>query len=231
MTGTVYLGGGGGADDEAVLWRAMLTGRSRVVYWPFALPPAQAATAQDWLSGALAHLGLTADVDTWTDLGSRAPEQLASAELLLVGGGNTFQLLDHVRRHGFVEAVRDLVTAGGAYYGGSAGALLACADVELALRLDENEVGLSDLSALGLVDVDVLPHCTPDQLDDLREWSSRRGRPVLGVPERSGVALRGTTAEVLGHEPVWEVVSGSVGLRHPGEPWTCGAGSPPPVPR
>jgi len=39
VRGTIYLGGGGSAADEAALWRAMLAGRSRIIYWPFALGP------------------------------------------------------------------------------------------------------------------------------------------------------------------------------------------------
>lgn len=220
MTGTIYLGGGGSAVDEAGLWRAMLAGKSRIVYWPFALGPERAHAAGEWLTGALRDLDVRVDVEAWTDLSRHTPDQLASAELLFVGGGNTFRLLDHVREHGFVGAVRDLVAGGGDYYGGSAGALLACADVEMALGLDENELGLTDFSALGLVGgFDALPHFTSTQLGDAQKWATQRGRVVLGIPERSGVALRDGTAEVLGHEPVWELAGGDAIIRAPGERW------------
>ena len=220
VAGTVYLGGGGSAADEAALWRAMLAGKSRIVYWPCALTPERAHAAGEWLTGALRDLDVHVGVETWTDLSRHTPDQLASADLLFVGGGNTFRLLGHVREHGFVDAVRDFVAGGGDYYGGSAGALLACTDVEIALRLDENKVGLTDLSALGLVGrVDVLPHFTSTQLGDAIEWARQRGRVVLGIPERSGVALRAGTAEVLGHEPVLELAGGDAILRVPGERW------------
>jgi dipeptidase E len=226
VTGTIYLGGGGSAIDEAVLWRAMLAGKSRIVYWPFALGPERAQAAGEWLTGALRDLDVQVDVEAWTDLSRHTPDQLASAELLFVGGGNTFRLLNHVREHGFVGAVRDLVADGGDYYGGSAGALLACADVEMALgfdeneRFDENEVGLTDFSALGLVGgFDALPHFTSTQLGGAQKWASQRGRVVLGIPERSGVALRDGSAEVLGQEPVWELARGDVIIRAPGERW------------
>ncbi len=224
VRGTIYLGGGGSAADEAALWRAMLAGRPRIIYWPFALGPERNDAAEKWLAGELRDLDVHVDVEIWTDLSGHAPNELASADLLLVAGGNTFRLLGHVRDHGFVGAVRDFVAAGGDYYGGSAGALLACTDVEMALRLDENELGLTDSSALGLVSsFDVLPHFTSTQLDDANRWDGQRGPVVLGIPERSGVAVRDGMAEVLGHEPVWELAGGGATVRLPRERWACSA--------
>jgi hypothetical protein len=46
MTGTIYLGGGGDAIDEEAPWRAMLGDKTRVVYWPFALPPQMIGAAR-----------------------------------------------------------------------------------------------------------------------------------------------------------------------------------------
>ena len=225
MTGAIYLGGGGGAADEEVLWRTMLRGKSRIIYWPFALDTGRFHSASEWLMSSLSDLNVSVEVETWTDLGSHTPEELASTELLFVGGGNTFRLLDHVRNHGFLGAVRDLVAGGGDYYGGSAGALLACADIHVAVGRDENELDLADLTALALVSgFDVLPHFTSAQLMDVQRWSAEHGRVVLGIPERSGIALRDGTAEVVGHEPVWELAGDEVTVREPGERWACPSG-------
>jgi dipeptidase E len=187
VTGTIYLGGGGGAAHEEALWRAMLRDKTRVVYWPFALPRERVEEAANWLVGALKDLDLAAKVETWTDLRDHAVPELASAELLFVGGGNTFHLLDHVRSHGFLSAVRGFVADGGDYYGGSAGAILACADIGIAAGYDENDIGLTDLTALGLVSgFAVLPHFAEGQLAGAQAWSKERRKIVLGIPERSG---------------------------------------------
>jgi dipeptidase E len=225
MGGSIYLGGGGSAADESALWRSMLAGKSRVVYWPFALPPERARTAEEWLIRGFRELDADVVVETWTDLSHHVPDQLASAELLFVGGGNTFRLLDHVRRNGFIDAVGQFVDAGGDYYGGSAGALLALSDVSLALHRDENDLDLSDLSALGLVrSFDVLPHFTVAQLGDAIAWSSERKRSLLGIPERSGVVVHAGRVEVAGYEPVYEVAEGQAFARQPGQRWSLAAG-------
>ena len=225
MAGSIYLGGGGSAADESVLWRSMLAGKARIVYWPFALPPERARMAQEWLVRGFRELDADVVVETWTDLSQHAPDHLASAELLFVGGGNTFRLLDHVRRNGFLDAVRKFVDGGGDYYGGSAGALLALSDVSIALHLDDNDLDLADLSALGLVGyLDVLPHFTVAQLGDAIAWSNERERTLLGIPERSGVVVREGKVEVLGYEPVYEVTEGHAVTRQPGERWSLALG-------
>jgi dipeptidase E len=160
------------------------------------------------------------DVEVWAQLQEHSPAELASADLLFVGGGNTFRLLDQVRRHRFVTAVRDYVAAGGAYYGGSAGAVLAGTDVTIARGLDDNEVGLTDLSALGLVpEFTVLPHFTRDQEAFARAWCGEHRRVVLGVPERAGLVAESGTVQVLGTEAVWQFTEAGVSEHAPGERW------------
>ena len=220
MTGTIHLGGGGDPSDEEPLWRAMLQGKRRVLYWPFALPPTRIREAKAWLAGALAELGAEVDLETWSDLSGHHPGEMAAADLLFVGGGNTFRLLDHVRGAGFEQAVRDFVARGGDYYGGSAGAILGCSDIGVAVGLDENEVGLTDLTGLGLVrDLAVLPHYDPMQAATAREWSCGHACTLVGVPERSGLAVRDGDAEVVGHESVTVFDGPGVTVRRPGERW------------
>ena len=189
MSGTIHLGGGGATSDEEPLWRAMLQGKRRVLYWPFALPPARIRDAEAWLTGAFAGLGAEVVLETWSDLSRRHPDEMAGADLLFVGGG-------------------------------SAGAILACSDIGVAVGLDENEVGLTDLNGLALVrDVAVLPHYDDTQAVAARDWSCRQARPLVGVPERSGLAVRDRDAVVVGHASVAVFDGGDVTVRRPGERW------------
>lgn len=221
MAGTIYLGGGGSAADEAQLWRAMLDDKRRVLYWPFALEPDLVSGAEGWLTRSLRDLDMDVQVETWTDLRQHDPEEIAGADLIFVGGGNTFQLLDHVRRHGYEQVVRDFVAAGGDFYGGSAGAILACSNIRIAGEHDTNDARLTDFKGLGLLrDLVVLPHYAEDQLTAAQRWSQDYGRPVLGIPERSGVVARGGVLEVVGFADVFVVTGSTVTIRQPGERWT-----------
>lgn len=77
--------------------------------WRFALTIEMTRGAEEWLTRSLRVLRLDTELQTWTDLEGHLPDEMAHADLLFVGGGNAFQLLHHVRRHGFEQSVRDFV--------------------------------------------------------------------------------------------------------------------------
>jgi dipeptidase E len=57
---------------------------------------------------------------------AHAPSDLETAELVIVGGGNTFQLLKECRDRRLLEVIRARVASGCRYLGWSAGAVLSC---------------------------------------------------------------------------------------------------------
>ena len=219
VLGDLYLGSGR-ALEEAALWRRMLHRPvTRIVSWPVALPAPLAREAGAWLRGHLDAIGPAYELDVWPDLQQHSPEELTTArtDLLLVGGGNTFRLLDAVQRAGFAGAVQEFVSLGGDYYGGSAGAVLACESIAVAGGHDRDEVGLSDLTGLGLLrGATVWPHLTHDQRDDAQAWSRTHRVTVLGLPETAGLHCRGTTAEVVGTGAVLEIGVDAVREHVPG---------------
>lgn len=79
--------------------------------------------------------------------------------------GNTFEVLDYMRKRGLDERVKDCVNRGGIYIGSSAGAMIASKEVSLAKDFDSNFVGMVDFQALGLLgNIEVVPHYTFEQL-------------------------------------------------------------------
>lgn len=216
----VHLGGGGTAQQEAALWRPMLASRPRVLYWPFALSGAMLAGAEEWLRGSLDEHQPGLELETWTSLAGRSGEQMRGFDLLFVGGGNTFDLLAHLRDHGALAWVRTFLDDGGDLYGGSAGAIVAGATVEVAAWHDENATGLStrqELAGLGLVGPHaLLPHATEADLPQAQRWSERLGAPLLAVPEAAGVVVDAGRATAVGPDPVWGVTASSAERLDPG---------------
>lgn len=216
----IFLGGGGSAEDESALWDEFLSPGIRIVYWPFALAPSAHAGALRWLEGSLAAWG-SVELTMWSSLSGRTASELTGADLLFVGGGNTFALLDELLRHDFLPAVRAYLAAGGALYGGSAGAILTGADISIADGVDANDVGLTRTAALDLLGgLVVRPHYEPAQDAELTSWAAAHGRTVLAIPERSGVAVADGTARTAGPEPVHLIGPNGVTTRATGETWS-----------
>ena len=154
---------------------------------------------------ALAPLGVSVDL-------VRSVSDVLEAELIIVGGGNTFQLLRECRTRGLLQDIETAVRAGTKYLGWSAGANLACPTIKTT-----NDMPIVDpggLEALGLIPFQINPHYlnvsfpghhgeTRDER--LTEFARVNPRlPVLGLPEGDWLRVSGATVELGGpHAAVW----------------------------
>jgi dipeptidase E len=221
MSSGIYLAGGGSAVQEAAVWEHMLEGVSRLLYWPIALSGELLANAESWLRTSLgSRVGL--EVTVWLALLDHRGEALDGYDLLFVGGGNTYDLIDRFRRAEIAAPLARFLDAGGSYYGGSAGAIVAGPSIGLARGLDSDRHHDPDDSGLGLVPADVLPHFSEARRERAEGWSTMHPRrQVLCIPEASGVHVDRDQMVVLGPEPVDLYCSGkhtgqhNKGRRHP----------------
>lgn len=84
-------------------------------------------------------------------------------DIIYVSGGNTFYLLNELRKSCAEQAIKNAVKAGKIYVGESAGAIVAAPDTRYATLMDKSSVNMSDFTGLNLVDFCVVPHfgCEP----------------------------------------------------------------------
>ena len=159
---------------------SQLNGRRSAVFIPFA------GVTQTWdeytakTAAVFAPLGVTV-----TGIHSVADPIAAieNAELVIVGGGNTFQLLKESRERGLLAPIVDVVKRGALYIGWSAGANLACPTIRTT-----NDMPIVDpqgFDALGLFPLQINPHFTnalPEghkgETREQREW---RTPPLWGI--------------------------------------------------
>lgn len=92
---------------------------------------------------------------------------IKKANYIYVTEGNTFHILKLLQERKLLQPIREAVLSGACYIGASAGAVLAGSDIAIAGLMDENEVELEDLQALGLVDAGVCPHMSKGQLREI----------------------------------------------------------------
>jgi dipeptidase E len=133
---------------------------NRAVLVPTAANPLADPAIADEVEAELAAAGL--DV-VRIDLEQVAPPQvraaLASADVLVVSGGDPFYLLRAARRTGFASAARAALASGAVYVGYSAGAMLAAPTLEpLRWTSPFTAPPTLELTGLDLADVLVLPH-------------------------------------------------------------------------
>src|SRR5262249_36495004 len=132
-----------------------------------------------------------------------------SSDIIYLAGGNTFYFLKHLRKAGLIGPLREFAARGGVLAGLSAGALIMSPNIGLAgyphFDSDENEVGLSNLSALDLVGLEFFPHYedSPRLARALAAYSHRVPHPVYACRDGGGIVVDGEKFEVLGRADVF----------------------------
>lgn len=180
-----------------------LNGRRSAVFIPFA------GVTQTWddytakAAAVLAPLGVSV-----TGIHSVADPvaAIAAAEVVIVGGGNTFQLLKECRGRGLLAPIVDVVQRGALYIGWSAGANLACPTIRTT-----NDMPVAQppsLDAFRLVPFQINPHFIPGKPEGHNGESREErlaeflvvnpGESVLALREGSALLVEGAAARLLG---------------------------------
>lgn len=178
-------------------------GKSRtVLFVPFALADHDGYTAK--IRTALEPLGVDV-VGLHTSKRPRAAVE--SADVVYVGGGNTFRLLAGVQSRRLLEPVRRRVAEGGLkYLGSSAGTNLSCPTIRT--TNDMPIVEPRSFEAFGLVPFQINPHyLDPDpsstHMGETREqrieqFHEENAVPVLGLREGAWLRRRGAKLVLKG---------------------------------
>lgn len=190
-----------------VHWRAALeaalAGVRRAVFVPYAAVTVPLDAYAERVAGVFEPFGVTIEPL------HRAGDPVAvlrGAAAIIVGGGNTFQLLNCLTRIGGLPAIRDRALAGVPYIGWSAGALIACPTIRT--TNDMPIVEPPRLAALGLLPFQINAHFTdahpPGHQGETRAQRIAEflvlnpGQQVLGLREGSALRVRDRVMELIG---------------------------------
>lgn len=99
-------------------------------------------------------------LDVATAPHSKSVQVIKNSGCLCISGGNTFYLLQELKRNGLLDLIKQRVQDGMLYIGESAGAIIACPDISYNQIMDDKAAAteLTNYSGMGLVDYYVLPH-------------------------------------------------------------------------
>lgn len=137
------------------------------------------------------------------------PKQaIENADGVLVGGGNTFQLLNELYRYDLVHLIREKVQNGMPYVGWSAGSNITGTSIRT--TNDMPIVEPPSFTALGILPFQLNPHYTNYQLPG-HNGETRAQRlleftivdpltPVIGIQEGSALWRQGETLTLIGDQ-------------------------------
>lgn len=133
-------------------------------------------------------------------------ELIVNSDAVVVGGGNTWQLLKLIQDHGLIKAVQNAVMAGKPYIGWSAGSNMACPTIRT--TNDMPIIQPLDFNAFNFIPFQINPHYL-DANPEGHAGETREARIeefieinreiyVLGLREGTMLRIEGKKVELIG---------------------------------
>lgn len=172
-----------------------------VAFIPTAADPYKDKWFVDKVKDELLKMGVKIeDVDLKTCHLKELFGKLSFCDVIYVNGGNTFYLLDWVRKSGFDRFIEELLDTGKIYVGVSAGSIIATPSIELAgwKTIDENIVGLSDLSALNIVPFQIFPHFSEKYATLVKTESKKSKQSLVALTDKQAVLVQNNKFKIIG---------------------------------
>lgn len=130
--------------------------------------------------------------------------KLEKNDFIYVTGGNTFFLLQELKRTGADQVLVQEINKGKLYIGESAGAIVVAPDIRYSAEMDHIEKApeLKDYSGLNVVDFYVVPHYKNWEMGKAAEQIINHYEKSLNlkvISDKQAVYVKGSEVEVLGY--------------------------------
>lgn len=204
------LAGGGDANQsrEVDEFFSALLPRKKFLFIPHAVAPHiwSYEKTYEWIQKPDAFKNV--DIVMWKDIANKTLANLDEFDAIYIMGGNTFTMLDQLKKTHFLDLLPNFLDTGKLVYGISAGAILmgksiAIAEIGPKGEGDTNEIGITALDGLNLLkDYTVYTHYLESEDEQLFAYSHEHHSSIIGIPEESGIYVDGKDLKVLGTKPI-----------------------------
>ncbi len=131
-------------------------------------------------------------------------QEVMKSDCIHLAGGNTFYFLNSLRKSKIMPRLKKFVKDGGVLTGLSAGAIMMTENIEMAaypeFDRDENNINLTNLAALNLVDFLFFPHFKNSARYDavFKKYTRFNDKIIYACPDGSGIVMNGPELRFVG---------------------------------
>ncbi len=125
-------------------------------------------------------------------------EEVSGFDAIYVCGGNTFYLLDRVRKTGFDKIIKQFLKDGKIYVGVSAGSILLGPNIEIASLGDKNKCGLNDFTGLNLVEIAISPHANKKERQAIEDFRKKVNYPIVPLNDNQAILALDDKVKIIG---------------------------------
>jgi len=196
----IFSGGGKGEQTKDIDNLFLdLVGDKKVLLIPHAREKNEFQSSLDWVKENIFATKNYPQVYLLENLDNVTLKDLRDVRGIFIGGGNTFKLLNEIKKSKFDKVLKQFADNGGIIYGGSAGAIILTKNILTASPLDKNELGLKDLEGLNFFrNKGVFCHYTNKFDKSIKEISKDLNIDIFCLPEGSGLYIEDDKIKVIG---------------------------------
>jgi len=121
-------------------------------------------------------------------------------DIVYVLGGNTFSILDKIRKIGLDKLIIKFIKSGKLYIGLSAGSMIVGPNISISetySEKDKNHVGLKDVRGFRLIDVELFPHFTEDKKGLIEGFQKKVSYKILGLTDEQALLVIGEKIKII----------------------------------
>lgn len=128
--------------------------------------------------------------------------ELQDYDVYYVCGGNTFYILDRLRKTSLDKVILKAIEKDKFYVGVSAGSIITGPDIEIAgiPGGDKNDINLKDLAGLKVVPFCISPHFMDQERIDIEELQKRNNEPIVAITDDQAVFVTENECLLIGEE-------------------------------
>ena len=160
------------------------TERKKVLFIPTANIDEETKFLVDEAKKVFENLGMEVEDLEISKLNEKTiKNKIEKANYLYVGGGNTFYLLQELKRKNLIDFIKNRVNFGMTYIGESAGAIITSKDIEYNYLMDDKTIAkdLKDYLGLNLVDFYVVPHLNEFPFEESAKQTVEKYKDKLNI--------------------------------------------------
>ena len=175
----------------------------KVVFIPTAsIPEEEKFIEED--KESLEKLGLIVDeLEISTASQNEIKNKIKDTDYIFVAGGNTFFLLQELKRTGADKLIIEHINNGKIYASTSAGSAIVSKDIGYIKDMDNPSAAPdlnNDFSALGVIDFYIVPHCTHPYFEEsvkkvVSEYSNKLNLQIIN--DNQAVIVKGDLIEII----------------------------------
>lgn len=178
---------------------------TKVAFIPTACDPSKDKSYVQWTIDQIEDLGMSLfTIDLKEETEQSLYNKLKDADVICVNGGNTFYLLDWVRKSGFDKTIKRLLTEGKVYFGVSAGSYIACPTIEMSIwkKSNKDRFGVFDFNSLNLINFLISVHYEAKYQEAVENGTKTTNLPVIALTDQQAVIINDNKISLAGPQNV-----------------------------